>query len=172
MDKSWIDVEDIHSQEYITGFRKFLEFATKNWTDKSKIYCPCIRCRNRYLRSVRDVNDHYRFEGFHKPYKIWVHHGEAYASLQENQNDQFVIHSDSGGDVIGMLEDAMGMHIDRVDENKTSGDPRDQLPMPNEETMQFLKLLENAEKQLYLGCEEFTKLSFITHLMQLKVESN
>ncbi|KAL3509799.1 hypothetical protein ACH5RR_029200 [Cinchona calisaya] len=72
--------------------------------------------------------------------------------------------------MVGMLEDAMGMHIDRVDENQTSGDPRDQLPKPNEETIQFLKLLENAEKQLY--CEEYTKLSFITHLMQLKVESN
>ncbi|KAL3534750.1 hypothetical protein ACH5RR_003211 [Cinchona calisaya] len=146
MDKSWIDVEDIHSQEYITGFRKFLEFATKNWTDKSKIYCSCIRCRNRYLRSVRDVNDHCLFEGFHKPYKNWVYHGEAYASLQENQNDQFVIHSDSGDDTVGMLEDAMGIHIDRVDENQTSGDPRDQLPKPNEETIRFLKLLENAEK--------------------------
>ncbi|KAL3520099.1 hypothetical protein ACH5RR_018248 [Cinchona calisaya] len=74
--------------------------------------------------------------------------------------------------MVGMLEEAMGMHIDRVDENQTSGHPRDQLPKPNEETIRFLKLLENAEKQLYPGCEEFTKLSFITHLMQLRVESN
>ena len=36
----------------------------------------------------------------------------------------------------------------------------------------FLELLEDAEKELYPGCEEFAKLSFITHLMQLKVESN
>ena len=43
---------------------------------------------------------------------------------------------------------------------------------PNNDTTKFLELLEDAEKELYPGCEEFTKFSFITHLMQWKVEYN
>lgn len=95
MDKSWIDIGDIRSKEYVAGFEKFLEFATKNLTDyNSTICCPCIKCKNRYFKGISDVKFHCCLWGFHKAYKIWVYHGETYASLHETQNHESMSHFD------------------------------------------------------------------------------
>ena len=39
---------------------------------------------------------------------------------------------------------------------------------PNEHAKIFFKLLQEAEKKLYLGCEDATKVSFIVELFQVK----
>ncbi|WVZ81086.1 hypothetical protein U9M48_028507 [Paspalum notatum var. saurae] len=39
---------------------------------------------------------------------------------------------------------------------------------PNEQAKKFFHLLKEAEKELYPGCKEATKLSFIVRLFQLK----
>ncbi|XP_042467274.1 uncharacterized protein LOC122050439 [Zingiber officinale] len=39
----------------------------------------------------------------------------------------------------------------------------------DEKTKRYMKLLQEAECELYEGCKNFTKLAFIVHLLQLKV---
>ena len=39
---------------------------------------------------------------------------------------------------------------------------------PNEESLQFLKLLKDVEEPCYEGCTKFSKLSFIVYLYHLK----
>ncbi len=39
---------------------------------------------------------------------------------------------------------------------------------PNEAAKKIYNLLMNAEKELYPGCKEFSKLEFIVNLLQLK----
>ena len=40
---------------------------------------------------------------------------------------------------------------------------------PNAETAKYFKLLQDAQSELYPGCQKFTSLSFIVRLLHLKV---
>ncbi|XP_050233461.1 uncharacterized protein LOC126681949 [Mercurialis annua] len=51
--------------------------------------------------------------------------------------------------------------IDDIGENYSSEEP-------NEEEKKFFRLLEDAETDLYPGCDNFSKLSFITRLFEIK----
>ena len=54
MDKSWIDLPNRMSSEYINGIDEFLVFAYTNRVEGSMISCPCRKCENRYY-FVREV---------------------------------------------------------------------------------------------------------------------
>ncbi|KAL3524710.1 hypothetical protein ACH5RR_013082 [Cinchona calisaya] len=73
--------------------------------------------------------------------------------------------------MVGLVHDAFG--IPNMNFTTDSGQLyEDNQPSgPHEETKDFLKLLLDVEYDLYLGCGEFTKLSFSVHLLQLKVVS-
>ena len=65
-----------------------------------------------------------------------------------------------------MIQGVMGNpHIGTsVEGNEPQGpDPHAFEPQldPNAETAKYFKLLQNAQSQLYPGCEKFTSLSFI-----------
>ena len=51
----------------------------------------------------------------------------------------------------------------------SSGDERNQ--EPNVTAKVFFELLKEAKKELYPGCKDFTKLSFIVKLYQIKCVS-
>ena len=46
MDKSWIDLPNMMSSEYINGIDEFLVFAYTNMVESSMISCPCRKCEN------------------------------------------------------------------------------------------------------------------------------
>ncbi|KAG8376363.1 hypothetical protein BUALT_Bualt09G0055300 [Buddleja alternifolia] len=74
--------------------------------------------------------------------------------------------------MIGWVYEAMGIqkaHGDDGDDAQSK--ENDHLNRADDNTLKFYQLLEDASRELYPGCTEFTKLSFTMHLLNLKVRS-
>ncbi|XP_021826603.1 uncharacterized protein LOC110767383, partial [Prunus avium] len=108
MDKSWIDMRDRTSTQYLTGVENFLDFAFSKNMDDTRIYCPCKKCHNRYLFTRDVVRGHIIWDGFMSKYKNWTQHGELQLSLYANQDTNVTFDSVVGDDMIGMIHDAFG----------------------------------------------------------------
>ncbi|KAL3831049.1 hypothetical protein ACJIZ3_019851 [Penstemon smallii] len=177
MDKSWIDLES-KAPAYLRGIDAFLDFAFKNRPNDTTISCPCEKCDNRYFKSRMDIRDHCFFNGFSKNYKNWTYHGESYVPVQRPtieasrfQNNELRVDNE-GDNIVGLLYEAMGMQ--RMSDNEMNdgeSSENNDLSGANKETLQFYQMLEDASLELYPGCAEFTKFSFINHLLNLKVIS-
>ena len=66
--------------EYITGVRRFINFAfliDKNISG-GKIRCPYVRCKNQKFLKKDDVCKHLLTKGFLPCYENWTVHGEPY----------------------------------------------------------------------------------------------
>ncbi|XP_031279787.1 uncharacterized protein LOC116138206 [Pistacia vera] len=115
--------------------------------------------------------------GIVKGYTRWLYHGEFIAKKKHVPNDLKTKEKD---DIIGMIHDAAGPNLmdaimqdvcvqDTIEPNNPNNVEPDASPLvPNKEALKFLKLLEDAQQQLYPGCDEFSKLSFIVELFQIK----
>ena len=95
-------------------------------------------------------------------------HGERYILI--NRRDQYTEAREdlnTRDDMVGMIHDAMGIP------STSNGSPINEGPNdtmgPNDATREFLKLLHDAECELYPGCVKFTTLSFIVRLLHIKV---
>ncbi|KAH7849317.1 hypothetical protein Vadar_016185 [Vaccinium darrowii] len=165
MDKSWIDLPTQVSMEYLKGIDEFIEFAYSSRPEGSFISCPCRRCENRYSFSRQVVKDHLYSHGFFKNYKNWTNHGEPYSPLHcdgDNGKDKA-----NGDDMVGMIYEALGNPQLGTENNEQSTD--DPQTGPDERTMKYLKLLQDAQIELYPGCKNFTTLSFVVRLLHMKV---
>lgn len=158
MDRAWIDSNDRLGEEYSKGLDTFIEFALRDKPDGAKIHCPCMKCQNRYLSTIVDVKQHCQIWGFMRWYKKWCVHGESYVSTRDTTSS--IPTSDctmTGDDMVGMVQDVAGIN----DAENASQAPED--------LKEILKLLEEANVELYAGCSKFSSLSFIMRLMHLKV---
>ncbi|KAK8916336.1 hypothetical protein KSP39_PZI022450 [Platanthera zijinensis] len=150
MDKSWIDLQNRASSEYIHGVDKFLDYAYQNKTDSSetRIYCPCKKCCNTYLMERVIVREHIIINGFLSKYKIWTLHGESYSSISCSGDEQ---RSDFRDDMMEMIHEAIGIPPIGASlyENPSSlSSPR--IDGPSKDDAKFIKLIEDAECPLYL----------------------
>ncbi|XXG83278.1 hypothetical protein AAC387_Pa10g1070 [Persea americana] len=64
MDKSWIDLPNRMSGEYMDGINHFMEFT--NGFDNEFISCPCRKCANWYYYRTEFVREHLILNGFLK----------------------------------------------------------------------------------------------------------
>ena len=85
MDKSWIDLPNRMSREYMDGINHFMEFT--NGFDNEFISCPCRKCANRYYYR----REHLILNGFLKQYKNWIRHGEEYVSCRREERDEIEV---------------------------------------------------------------------------------
>lgn len=193
MDKNWIDLPNRMSIDYVNGIDNFLRFAYNNRDESLSISCPCRFCSNRYNFSREVVREHLISNGFVKKYKNWIHHGESYVQLHGNQeNPTLMADSVTRDDVVGMVQEALGIpHIGVENDEPTASDPdqagasdpaqagasdpshvEEDDPVrigANDETLKYFKLLEDAQTDLYPGCHKFTSLSFIVRILHMKV---
>ncbi|KAJ4710237.1 Transposon protein, putative, CACTA, En/Spm sub-class [Melia azedarach] len=76
MDRSWMQLQDRLSQEYVDGINSFMKVAKKCADATNCIRCPCIRCLNVLIYPL-DVVDHHLYQfGISPTYCTWVYHGE------------------------------------------------------------------------------------------------
>ncbi|KAK9118452.1 hypothetical protein Scep_016545 [Stephania cephalantha] len=162
MDKSWMNLNDRDSEAYANGVEQFLDFAHANTID-SRIFCPCKDCLNRYMKSRKFVKRHLLMRGIMRHYNNWTYHGEPYTSVHHDE-DSFGENVPQRDDMIGMVYEALDFNSNRDNQTRNGSGPDD-------ETAIFLKFLQDAEQPVYPRCEEFTSLSFIVHLLNLKVIS-
>ncbi|XP_028070416.1 uncharacterized protein LOC114272896 [Camellia sinensis] len=178
MDKSWMKKSRL-SRDYMQGIKEFLEFASHNVSNDGTISCPCMRCVNSYMLTLEVVHDHLVSYGISPGYNCWYLHGEIMSATTSSRTSQS--HEEirpEYGDIRDMLRDVFPMHTQNIDEYAEESnlpEPSDQGPSmqrpqedPNEEAQKFYDLLKDAEKPLYEGCKNFSKLSAIVHLYHLK----
>ncbi|KAG8371533.1 hypothetical protein BUALT_Bualt13G0097800 [Buddleja alternifolia] len=163
MDRSWMMLEDRTRPEYENGVQEFLNFAYSSTEPRKKISCPLVPGAGlgRADYELDESND------------------EGFDSDEEEDNDQLefdeVNNNDSRGDqndyadMQSMLEDCYAASTTNAwREEEAMGNEN---AVPKWESDKFMRLLADADKKLYPGCENFTKLSFIVTLMHIKILS-
>ncbi|XP_073109657.1 uncharacterized protein [Elaeis guineensis] len=174
-DKNWMKLNDRASMEYINGVYSFLNFAFGQPTISDRIRCPCTKCRNTVFKGRHEVRAHLIRNGIVKSYKHWAYHGETIEeNLEEcNANSRDNLDEEENtdyDDLIGMVHDAcafINTDVERDDVNE-GYEPQE----PNPEAAAFYRLLKDADKNLYPGCDKVSKLSFAVKLLHLKCSNN
>ncbi|XP_026419562.1 uncharacterized protein LOC113315507 [Papaver somniferum] len=159
MDKSWMST-DRKKKRYEEGFAAFLRYAVNHLKEED--------CLNHRACLVSDVEGHLFVNGIDQTYTTWNKHGEK----DETTNSR-PVNIDNGMHA----EFEMGSPADASDEDFGMGtltDASDTIDMMQaakefaDDPIMFKNLLEDAEKPLYEGCPNFTKLSTIVQLFKLK----
>ncbi|KAK9270216.1 hypothetical protein L1049_025792 [Liquidambar formosana] len=170
MDKTWMHLNKL-SPEYEQGIKDFMNFARSTVDRANKMRCPCCRCKNVYYRIVDEVEDHVFVNGINPKYTRWIHHGEDFEPIihdDANDNDDMADNVDDYVDEVQeILEDLYGgTFMDSYGrEPSTDHDPY----CTEGEADKFARLLRNAQRELYPGCEKFSKLSFLVKLLHIKI---
>ncbi|GAV74202.1 DUF4216 domain-containing protein/Transpos_assoc domain-containing protein, partial [Cephalotus follicularis] len=179
MHKTWIDLRRINPRAYVEGVRMFLNFAYMNKNKGEFICCPCIKCANRYYRGRDTINEHVILDGFLTSYEKWTRHGEGNIGNTVNVSDAMIVDRNRGDDVqvesslranmIEMVREGVG--IPEVEGNMVDNEEPElgTIVGSDEDSAKFLKLLKDAETELFPNCKEFTTLSFTVELLHLKV---
>ena len=136
------------SDEYEEGVEQFIDFARRHVPSATKTYlCPCVNCSNGKLLTVNDIRDHLICDGIDLRYTKWIWHGEKISTTmleeEEDVNDQIDKMNDMIHDV-GME----GFGQSRVTNTFKS----------------------HAETPLYHECSDYTLLTVVLHLFNLKAK--
>ncbi|XP_010275092.1 PREDICTED: uncharacterized protein LOC104610255 [Nelumbo nucifera] len=157
------------SQAYRNGVMQFIDFAFTHSSQADRILCPCIRCNNLFWVTRWDARDHLICEGFSTNYTFWKFHGEESAFVMHESGNTLNGDPCPNDDMRGLQHNAFGFSYSSDEDNDAEQKPK----YSNDfEGGKFLKLLEDADKELYPGCKKFTKLSFIVGLYHIKCISN
>ncbi|XP_042460417.1 uncharacterized protein LOC122043920 [Zingiber officinale] len=156
-DRSWMYFS-IWVPEFENGLFNFLNISFAKASLGGQIKCPCRRCKNRYLYRRDEVYNHVKSEGFVENYDLWIFHGEDPSSLKTAR--------DLDNDVPRMRDNIDELLHDRFRDviEETSNVQQG----PNEEAKKFYRLVEEGKQELYPGCKNFSKLSFIIRLFIYK----
>ena len=150
MDKSWMIMGKTSdgrlSHLYIEGVNAFINFVRAFVDLSGNILYPCIHCMNCYRQSFHTVRIHLLHRGIMQSYINWYNHGEPHI-LNENIHDN---------------EMSNGDHMDGIDAlvgDRIRGEPRNAIE--NDEVCNFDKLEEDARRELYPGCTDYSILKFV-----------
>ena len=150
MDKSWMTIgktpDGRLSHPYIEGVNAFINFARVVVDLSGNILCSCIHSGNCYRQSLNTVCIHLFHRGIMQSYINWYNHGEPHI-LNENIHDN---------------EMSNGDHMDGIDAlvgDRIRGEPRNAIE--NDEVCNFDKLEEDARRELYPGCTDYSILKFV-----------
>lgn len=167
MDKSWM-YSDRTKPYYRDGVDAFIKFATHTYEQdiasgkrkpynegKVKFLCPCVKCLNVYVHKARNVKLHLCIYGFIRNYAVWTEHGEGKESSWWTPLDV------NGSDGPHSDEPAHAAETTRM-VNALAGEKY------SKESEKMQRILDDAQKPLYEGCEDFTKISAMCNLFNLK----
>ena len=159
------------SKSYVAGVAAFTDYAVDNLQKTGNIDpgvnkkhicipCPCIRCLNHIEHKVEEVKYHLYRHGIDITYTKWTKHGEEdepsiSAPKPVNATTEFVDDMD-----FAYIPTDGPATVEMVNATKDNFDVDD--------LVKFQELLLDAEKPLYEGCPDFTKLSAIVKLLNLK----
>ncbi|XP_059292523.1 uncharacterized protein LOC132045979 [Lycium ferocissimum] len=158
-DKSWMDLRR-STNEYMHGVNDFLDYAFERASQGNEILCPCKICFNRYWHDREGVEGHLVGYGFARGYTKWVFLGEGFSARNTPHLTNDVETSYMHDDIDGLLHDTF---------RNVEGDLRHGVREgPSEDAKRFFKLVEEGKQELYLGCKNFSKLSFTIRLYLFK----
>ncbi|KAI5344771.1 hypothetical protein L3X38_012648 [Prunus dulcis] len=156
MDKSWMH-SDRRSKAYEFGVEAFLNFAVENLLTTTHIRCPCVKCVNLKVFGVGIIRDHVYFNGIDQSYKNWTFHGEPWkASTNASRN----VEEDDGHSRYSFVSEEIDM------DDNDFGDFGDFGSDPYE----FANVIGDGDQPVYPGCRNYTKLSALVKLYNLKAK--
>ena len=142
--------KDRRSKDYADGVESFIAFALQYSTYKNSMKCPCLQCGNMIFHTPQKIREHLFFYGIDQSYHTWYWHGDAAPSGPPTSRAEWH-HTVEFNDVDSTIEMVQVAYDDRKNDPKL-----------------FETLLEDAQKPLYPGCRNFTKLSALVKLYNLK----
>ncbi|XP_021855645.2 uncharacterized protein [Spinacia oleracea] len=183
----WMECDDRTNSLYINGVNEFLYFAFGDLANSSdigedeiKVPCPCNRCNNSTHKTKDEIFNDLLLNGIVRGYVRWVYHGEFKPPQKRKRADLGDGNSD---DIRRMIYDRSGPAFfnDRVDEEfgdeQADGFDDEQVNLEpkvheyakgSKEAKMLDSLMKDAEQTPYPGCENYSKLSCILKLFQIK----
>ena len=152
MDRSWIKADRL-GPVYENRVLEFLEYADKHLPDNNGIfYCPCVVCANIKKGTKKEIFHHLCCDGICQNYIIWTWHGEV---------DK---------------EESRASQSQRVDEDEYMEDQledmfRDIGESSFKNAHNYDTLCSDKDTPLYKGCTDFTRLSAVLKLFNLKAKN-
>uniref|UniRef100_A0A2N9GCW6 Transposase-associated domain-containing protein n=1 Tax=Fagus sylvatica TaxID=28930 RepID=A0A2N9GCW6_FAGSY len=164
MDKGWMTLGKTTngriSPQYFQGVDSFINFAKAVVDKNGKIQCPCVNCLNIYRQTLGVVQVHLLQRGIMQTYTKWYEHGEPRVSNNTHCNE--MSNTDHTCGIDDLVEDRVrGQHIDMAQDKAQE-----------EEVRNFDKLLDDAKREVYPGCKDYTLLKFVIEMMNVKVMTN
>lgn len=142
--------------EYFDGVDAFMNFAFMDVPFDTKVRCPCCNCTCLRKWEKETVREHLYLDGVMKDKEFWKFYGEG----GKDEGSRNVC---SGSPMHEMLVDAFQMRMHNLSEHKDENiEPLDA------DSKNFFELLQDAEQPAYLGCKNFSKLSFLIRLINIK----
>lgn len=175
MDRSWIYNSELFSPAFLAGVQQFMEHVRGIYGPHEKIKCPCRKCLNQIEKSQDDVHEDIEINGMSRCYTRWILHGEEpiYVGQDDEEECEFVQQDMSwdGNDEAPL--DGLG-HAEDVLDDSARGVPgliqdfRDAASHGFGGDL-YKQIIEEAKRELYPGCSEESRLSFIIKLLHIKV---
>jgi len=174
MDRSWVYNSAPFTPAYMDGVEQFMAHVRARYRPHEEIKCPCRKCLNQRDKSQAEVQEHIEINGISKMYTSWIHHGEGdndvvqdgelpvvpedmswdgndQAPLDDEGQAEDVILDDSERGVQGLIQDLYTAASHGVGANL------------------YKQIMEEAKRELYPGCTEESRLSFIIKMLHIKV---
>ena len=196
MDRSWMYGRR-DSVEFLQGVEEFCTRALQyqNEIGGGEIYCPCFDCENvEKFNSTRVIRDHIIRRGFRQQYDVWLWHGESVnvvksvgdnvrkeqsevfeheSPINEGDRDDDLSHN-VDVEVEVEIEDDVSEENVAHEENEEPEDHFNEMLDGVEDELRgrphiFESLSEAADKPLYPGCTNYSKLSGVATLFNLKM---
>ena len=169
MDRRWIHGA-LFTPQYIFGVRSFMNFVRERFTEDEQILCPCSRCMNHQSLHQNEVERHLLLNGMSSTYSKWINHREASdvhvlgepAVLEDANVDSFVSEdtNDCG------LEVMLG-ELDRSEQHGNEAGQDEGNPS-SDAASHFKQLIEEAKRELYPGCNNFSRFTFVIKMLHVK----
>ena len=138
------------SKEYEDGVEAFLCFAQQHGCSRldGKYRCPCVNCLNGIFQKVDDIREHLLCDGILKCYTVWTWHGELLNIPTSSVSAPEQVPEHTQDRLEDMIQDVGADSFLRAHVYDT--------------------LKSDSETPLYDGCLNFTRLSAVLKLMNLK----
>nr|XP_004492197.1 uncharacterized protein LOC101504131 [Cicer arietinum] len=149
MDRSWMNVNRL-SEEYEKGVEEFLQFALKKLPEsKGRFYCPCVICLNENTLHFEEIRSHLICSGIDLNYIRWIWHGDSLNMSNTPERDD--VNVDMNDQLEDMIRDVGQESFNRAHV--------------------YDNLCSDKEEPLYPGCTNFTRLSAVLRLFNLKARN-
>ena len=134
--------------EYKAEVNGFFQFAYREKITGAKIWCPCVKCVNRWLKKRDEVCEHLIYDGMLQGYTIWGCHGETAAYIHANKASESQ-HKGISSNMHQLVHNAFG-YGDNQFPNQQSDGPNCSNTGPDHETKAFYNLIKEADEPLWL----------------------
>lgn len=116
------------------------------------------------------MHNHLTMNGMKKDYRIWDRHGESKPESEADHNFDMEGQHNSG--LHEMATDFCNAATANYHNTDGAASDMEQVTTSNtttnEEASKFHKIMEDAEQELYPGCNTFSALSFIVQMLNFK----